>query len=430
MLLQRRCAAGERKSLRQDSKPWFFVTLVTIAIGISYFDRQALPVAIAAIERNIPVSNSQFATLQAAFLTTYALLYAGGGKLLDTIGTRTGFALSMAWWSLACALHGFAHSMTLLLVGRLLLGMGEGAGFPAATRVIAEWLPVSERATAMGIINAGTAFGSVLAPPIIGLILWYSNWRYVFFFAGSLGLAWTAAWLLQYRSPAEAASRSPAAAAPSIPWLSLLSSGRVMGMVSAKFLSDAAWYFCLFWLPKYLYDARGFDIKRVSYFAWIPYAASGLGSFLGGWFSSSLLRRGYSLDFSRKLALGLSAALMPAVILVPHVPVSLALLLFSIAFFGQQSWSGLIMTLPADVFPITSVGSVAGLIGFGGAIGGALFNLAAGRLFSYGAGYGTLFAIVGSLHVIAFAILLSTSGVLQTPGKHTSIQGQGKTVSS
>ena len=139
--------------------------------------------------------------------------------------------------------------------------------------------------------------------------------------------------------------------------------------MSAKFLSDSAWFFCLFWLPKYLYDARGFDIKHVSYFAWIPYAASGLGSFAGGWFSSYLLRSGRSLNFSRKLPLGLSAALMPAVILVPHVSVSFALVLFSIAFFGQQSWSGLIMTLPTDVFPLSSVGSVAGLIGFGGADG-------------------------------------------------------------
>jgi len=397
--------------MQLGSKPWFFIALVTVAIGISYFDRQALPVAISAIQRNIPISNAQFALLQAAFLATYALLYAGGGKFLDTVGTKVGFAVSMTWWSVACALHGFAHGLALLVLARLLLGMGEGAAFPAATRVIAEWLPATERATAMGIINAGTALGSVLAPPLIGLILLLGSWRYIFFFAASLGLAWAAGWLVIYRRPAELAMHGIAAAA-TIPWLNLLSSGRVLGLVAAKFLSDSAWFFCLFWLPKYLYDARGFDVKQVSYFAWIPYAASGLGSFAGGWFSSRLLRHGHSLNFSRKLPLGLSAALMPAVILVPHVSVSFALLLFSIAFFGQQSWSGLIMTLPTDVFPLSSVGSVAGLIGFGGAMGGAIFNLAAGQLLTYGAGYGTLFAVVGSLHAVAFAILLSTSGTL------------------
>jgi ACS family hexuronate transporter-like MFS transporter len=401
--------------LRRFSHPWFFVSLVTLAIAISYFDRQALPVAIAAIERTIPISDARFALLQAAFLATYALLYAGGGKFLDAIGTRVGFAVSMAWWSVACALHGFAHGLGLLIAARLLLGMGEGAAFPAATRVIAEWLPATKRATAMGIINAGTAVGSVLAPPLIGLILLMGSWRYVFFFAGSLGVAWAVGWLLMYRPP-EGIERIEAADVAPIPWTSLISSTKVMGMVSAKFLSDSAWFFCLFWLPKYLYDQRGFDVKHVSYFAWIPYAASGVGSFLGGWFSSYLLRRGHSLNFSRKLALGLSAALMPAVILVPHVPVSAALALFSIAFFGQQSWSGLIMVLPTDVFPLSSVGSVAGLIGFGGAIGGAVFNLIAGQLLSHGIGYGVLFAIVGSFHAIAFLIILLTTGILRTPG--------------
>jgi ACS family hexuronate transporter-like MFS transporter len=415
--------------MRSGSRPWFFVALVTVAIGISYFDRQALPVAISAIQRNIPISNAQFALLQAAFLATYALLYAGGGKFLDTVGTKVGFAVSMTWWSVACALHGFAHGLALLVLARLLLGMGEGAAFPAATRVIAEWLPATERATAMGIINAGTALGSVLAPPLIGLILLLGSWRYIFFFAASLGLAWAASWLLIYRQPPELALHGIAGAVATIPWLRLLSSGRVLGLVGAKFLSDSAWFFCLFWLPKYLYDARGFDVKQVSYFAWIPYASSGLGSFAGGWFSIRLLRRGHSLNFSRKLPLGLSAALMPAVILVPHVSVSFALLLFSIAFFGQQSWSGLIMTLPTDVFPLGSVGSVAGLIGFGGAMGGAIFNLAAGQLLTYGAGYGTLFAVVGSLHAVAFAILLLTSGVLHPPATNK-FQEREKLVSS
>ena len=374
---------------QQRSRGWFFVALVTGAIAISYFDRQALPVAVAAIERTIPISNAQFSFLQAAFLATYAIFYAAGGKLLDQIGTRSGFAISMAWWSLACALHGFARSVGFLIVARLLLGMGEGAAFPAATRVIAEWLPGTQRATAMGLINAGTAVGSVLAPPLIGLILLTGNWRYVFFAAGSMGFVWAVSWAMLYRRPLgrthNALDDNELVEIPTS-WLRLLSSKRVMGMVTAKFLSDSAWFFCLFWLPKYLYDARGFNIKSVSYFAWIPYAASGLGSFLGGWLSSRLLRNGHSLNYSRKLVLGLSAAMMPAVILVPHVPASWALALFSIAFFGQQSWSGLIMTLPTDVFPLNTIGSVAGLIGFGGAMGGALFNLTAGQLLTHGAG--------------------------------------------
>jgi ACS family hexuronate transporter-like MFS transporter len=392
------------------------VALVAAAIAISYFDRQTLPVAISAITRTIRISDAQFGWLQAAFLSTYAVMYVGGGKLLDAIGTRAGFALIMIWWSLACALQGLARGLPLLVAARLLLGMGEGGGFPAATRVVAEWLPAEQRSTGMGIINAGTAVGSVLAPPLIGLILWRGNWREVFFVSGGLGLLWAVYWLAAFRGEGPGAvSRAASEAAASIPWSGLLGSRRVVGLASAKFLSDSAWYFYLFWLPKYLYDARGFDVRHVSTFGWIPYAASGVGSFLGGWYSSHLMRTGHSLNFSRKLALGLSAAVMPAVMLVPAVPVSFALVLFSVVFFGQQSWSGLIMTVPADVFPLSSVGSVAGLIGFGGAVGGATFGVVAGELLKHGAGYSTLFFIAGSLHLLAFGIILLTSGNLRPP---------------
>src|SRR5262249_50960379 len=191
-------------------------------------------------------------------------------------------------------------------------------------------------------------------------------------------------------------------------WPSLLAFPQVWGLVLGKFLSDAAWYFYLFWLPKYLYDARGFDIKQVGYFAWVPYAGSGWGSLLGGWFSSQLLRRGNSLNLSRKLALGASAAVMPLILFVTQVPVEWTIALFSIAFFGQQSWSTLVMILPADLFPPRVVGSVAGLVGFGGAMGGVVFNLVAGRMLDGGAGYGPVFAIVSSFHVIAFVIILMT----------------------
>jgi len=178
-------------------------------------------------------------------------------------------------------------------------------------------------------------------------------------------------------------------------------------------MSDSAWYFLLFWLPKYLYDARGFDIKHVSYYAWIPYAASGVGSFLGGWFSSSLLRRGKSLDVARKVALGLSAAFMPVVMFVPLVPVELAIVLFSVAFFFQQSWSGLIMTIPADIFPLSAVGTVSGLVGFGGAIGGAIFGVVAGYLLGHGFTYSTLFVLVGTFHIVGFLAILLFAGKIQ-----------------
>ncbi len=397
-------------------KRWYFVGLVAAAIAISYFDRQTISVAVAAIQKVIPISNQQFSYLQTAFLLSYASLYAIGGRMLDRLGTRRGFLLIMLWWSLACMLHGLATGFAWLLVMRFLLGMGEGGAFPAATRVIAEWVPPHERSTAMGFINAGTAVGSLLAPPLIGLVLLVSGWRAVFFVSGGLGLLWVTVWAVSYpraSAPVSSESIDERVLAERLSFGEIISQRPVQALVFAKFMSDSAWFFLLFWLPKYLYDVRGFDIRQVSYYAWIPYAASGLGSGLGGWWSSRLLRRGYSLDVSRKLVLGVNAAMMPAVMLVSTVPVRYALLLFSIAFFSQQSWSGIIMTIPADVFPLSAVGTVAGLVGFGGSMGGALFGLVAGALLGHGYSYGTLFVLVGTFHLIGFAAILWVGGRIQ-----------------
>jgi ACS family hexuronate transporter-like MFS transporter len=410
-----------RDSDSSEKMRWYAVALVTVAIAISYFDRQTLPVAISAIQHNIPISNQQFSYLQTSFLLSYAALYAIGGRLLDRLGTRRGFMLIMLWWSAACALHGLASGFTLLLIARFLLGMGEGGAFPAAIRVVAEWVPPEERSTAVGFINAGTAVGSVIAPPLIGFILLRSGWRAVFVSAGAVGLAWVVWWMLTYRSNSLTLSSNTVDArmlAEQLSFREIIGIRTVQTLVFAKFMSDSAWYFLLFWLPKYLYDARGFDIKHVSYYAWIPYAASGVGSLLGGLFSSRLLKRGYSLNTARKVALGCSAALMPVVMLVPLVPVQMAIFLFSIAFFCQQSWSGLIMTIPADVFPLSAVGTVSGLVGFGGAIGGAIFGVVAGYLLSHGFGYGTLFVLVGTFHLIGFLAILLFAGKLQPLRPH------------
>jgi ACS family hexuronate transporter-like MFS transporter len=395
---------------------WYYIGLVAVAIAISYFDRQSLPVAIASIQKNIPLSNQQFSYLGTAFLLTYAAMYVLGGRLLDVLGTRRGFVLIMVGWSLACALHAAASGFGVLLLARLALGAGEGGGFPAATRVVAEWIPAEARSTAMGLINAGTAVGSVLAPPLIGFVLLHSGWRAVFLLSGALGLVWVVWWLFSYRPNGNTLSVNTLDArltASEMTWGKIVKMRNVQMFVFAKFMSDSAWYFLLFWLPKYLYDARGFDIKHVSYYAWIPYAASGVGSFCGGWFSSWLLRRGYSLDFARKLSLGLCAGGMPVVMLVSVSPVQTAIVLFSIAFFCQQAWSGLIMTLPTDIFPLTIVGTVAGMIGFGGAIGGAIFSLVAGRMLQVGFTYATIFIFVGSFHLIGFLAILLFAGKIR-----------------
>jgi ACS family hexuronate transporter-like MFS transporter len=402
---------------------------VSIAIAISYLDRQTLPVAVSAIGKDIPLSNEQFSALQSAFLLSYAFMYAGGGKLVDVLGTRTGFTVIMIFWSLACASHALAASFAMLAVSRFLLGIGEGGGFPSATRAVAEWFPIRERATAMGIINAGTSVGAVIAPPLIAIILSFMSWRWIFVVSGGFGLLWTACWRLfsHEQDPlANFSAEEPGeASALRLRWLGLLRIREVWGLVAAKFLSDAAWYFYLFWLPKYLYDARGFNIKAVGTFAWIPYAAAGIGCLAGGWFSSYLVRREFSLDVARKLALGLSAAIMPLILLVPRVAVSWAIVVFSLAYFGQQSWSTLVMVLPTDLLPRRVVGSVAGLVGFGGAIGGIAFGQLVGYLLDHGIGYGVVFTFAGMFHVIAFAVILATIPVIDPEDVERRLTYQG-----
>ena len=396
---------------------WRIALLVSLAIALSYLDRQTLPIAIGEIQREFPVSNSVKAFLDSAFLLTYGVMYVVGGRLLDVLGTRRGFLVIMVFWSLACASHGFAGGVLALAASRLLLGAGEGGGFPAATRVVAEWFPVQDRATAMGLINAGTGLGGVVAPPLIAAIIlnvhWLdlSSWRWVFFITGAFGLVWTLGWLGFTRAPA---GPGPAAAAGRpVPIRDLLRFRETWGVVGAKFLSDAAWYFYMFWLPKYLLDARGFNLQAVGAVAWIPVAAAALGCVAGGGLSSWLLHRGHSVNAARKIALGLSAAVMPGVIFVPHVPVAWVIVLFSLVFFGQQSWSTLVMTLPTDLFPKNAVGTVAGFVGLGGALGGVVLGQLAGWLLDHGYSYTPVLAVAGSLHVAAFLVLLATVPSLQ-----------------
>jgi ACS family hexuronate transporter-like MFS transporter len=375
-------------------------------------------VAIKAIERDIPVSNQQFSLLQTAFLITYGLMYAGGGRLMDFLGTRRGFFVIMLFWSLACAGHGLAANFAMLAVSRLLLGAGEGGGFPAATRAVAEWFPVRERSTAMGIINAGTAVGMIIAPPLIAFVLSIVSWRWVFVVTAAAGLLWTLWWRREYFPPEQhpalteterqqvlAQNTFHAAQETRIPWLQLFRFRETWGIVLAKFLTDAGWYFYLFWLPKYLYDARGFDVKAVGTFAWIPPFAAGVGCLCGGGASSWLLHRGLSVNRARKIALGASAFMMPFVLFVPAVPVNWAIALFSLAYFGQQWWSTLVMILPTDLFPKNVVGAVAGLVGCGGALGGVVFGQAVGYLLDHGFSWGVVFAVAGSFHVVGFMVI-------------------------
>jgi ACS family hexuronate transporter-like MFS transporter len=407
---------GKVRNLR-----WWIAGLLALATALNYLDRQSLPVIVTEIQKNIPLTDQQYSQLQFLFLMAYGIMYIVGGRILDLLGTRAGYALMIAWWSAATLMHGAVSSVLGLGVSRFLLGLGEGGGFPGSAKAVSEWFPPKERSFAFGIFNTGSSVGAVIAPPMIAAIALGLGWRWVFIITGLLGFVWTLGWLWFYELPGKhrlitrserqlietaLAGPSTAKAAPRTPWLSLFRYRQVWGLVTAKFLSDSAWFFFILWLPKYLADVRHLDIKQIGYYAWIPYAFAGAGSFIGGWLSSYLIRRGLTVDKSRKIALAISASMMPASLLIAASPLSLAIVFFSMAMFAHQFWSTIVQTLPADLFPSAVVGSVAGIQGGVGAFGGMLFNLLVGALLAAGYGYSPVFVISGLLHPVSFVVIL------------------------
>lgn len=405
---------------------WWIAILLAVGIGLNYVDRQSFPVAVLEIGKTIPISNQQYGDLQALFLVAYATMYAGGGKLLDWLGTRVGYTIMIFWWSAATFLQGLVSSVTGLGVARVLLGLGEGGGFPGAAKAVSEWFPPRERALAFGIFTAGSSIGPAVAVPLVAGIILLLGWRWVFFITGLAGFVWVVVWWFFYELPAKhklvsAEEREmileslaqPAAEAPGDPghkqlrvrWIDLFRYRQTWGLLLPKFFTDAAWFFLIFWLPKYLHDVRGLDIQAIAYYAWVPYAVSGVGCLVGGWLSGYLIRRGLKLDSSRKITMAIGAALMPSALLITKSPLDLVIVLFSLVLFGHQFWSTILQSLAADIFPSTTVGSVAGLMGSAGAGGAALFNVLAGFLVGRYGAYLTLFEIVGLLYPLSLGIM-------------------------
>ncbi len=339
---------------------------------------------------------------------------------MDILGSRRGYSLMIIWWSLANILHGLVSSVMGLGIARLLLGVGEGGSFPGSAKVVSEWFPAKERSLAFGIFNTGSSLGAVIAPPLIAYVIATLNWRWAFILSGLIGLVWVVFWLRTYSLPAKSKLITPeekeyietslndstaeSSDITKISFLSLLKIRKVWGLLTLKFFTDAAWFFFIFWLPKYLNDVRGLDIKSIGAYAWIPYAFAGAGSLIGGWLSSYLLKY-FSLNLSRKIPLAISAAMLPASLLITDASLSMAIVFFSLAMFGHQFWSTILQTLAADMFPSKIVGSVTGLMGCIGTYGAMLFSLAIGFIVE-NFGYGPAFLISGILHPLSFILLL------------------------
>lgn len=398
---------------------WWIAILLALATAVNYLDRQSLPIVISELRKFIPVNDAQYGLINSLFLLAYGTMYAVGGRIIDVLGTRRGYAVMIIWWSLANVMHGFVASVVGLGVARFLLGIGEGGGFPGSAKAVSEWFPKKERSFAFGIFNTGSSLGAVVAPPLIAGIVGWQDWRWAFFVTGALGLIWVIAWLRIYAVPSrnkyitteektyieseQAADGSSAAV--KLPWLQLFRFKNVWALLLVKFLTDSGWFFFIFWLPKYLSDVRGLHIKEIGSYAIIPYAAAGLGSFIAGWISSYMLKKNFSIDAARKIPMGFAAALLPASLLITGSSLNMCLVFFSLAMFGHQFWSTLVQTLATDIFPSKVVGSVAGLMGAVGTYGAMLFSLIVGYLIQ-NSGYGPAFIIAGVLHPVSFILLL------------------------
>jgi ACS family hexuronate transporter-like MFS transporter len=352
------------------------IALVFFATMINYLDRQTLSVAAPVLREQFQMTNEEYARVVSAFMLAYTIMNGVYGPLVDRLGTRLGYALSMVWWSAAAILHCFATGTVSLSVYRFLLGMGEAGNWPAGLKVVAEWFPEQERSLASGLFNSGSSIGAILAPPLVAWILLQFGWPAAFVAIGALGLVWLIAWWPVYYTPPEVRKQ---VVPPKIRVWDLMRDRFVWSFTLSKVFMDPAWYFYIFWFPEYLKRARGFEMASIGKYGWIPFLVAALGNLVGGAFSGWLLRRGCSLTLARKGAIAFFAALMMSAIpAVLTSDVRIAIALVSIAMMGYTGALANMLPLPADVFPKNLVGSVFGLASMGAGFGGMVFSLITG----------------------------------------------------
>ncbi len=395
---------------------WIICALLFFATTINYVDRAVLGVLEPTLREEIGWSATEYGDINAAFTLAYAIGFLFAGWLMDKLGTRVGYSLALFLWSLAAAGHAFARTTTQFAIARFALGLGESGNFPAAIKTVAEWFPRKERALATGIFNGGSNIGAVLAPAIVPLLVLQWGWEAAFIATGLSGLIWLAFWWPLYRRPQEHPRLSeqelayiesdPPDPVAKIPWAQLLPFRQTWAFAAGKFLTDSIWWFYLFWFAPFLKDEFGVDIKTIGPPMIFVYLLADVGSIAGGWQSSRLIARGWTANAARKTAMLTCALCIVPVVAAPLVEHQwAAVVLVGIAAAAHQGFSANLFTLTSDMFPRHAVGSVVGIGGFAGAMGGFLMNLGAGRLKDYTGNYITMFAMAGSAYLIAVLVI-------------------------
>ncbi|MDQ6708497.1 MAG: MFS transporter [Acidobacteriota bacterium] len=398
---------------------WYICALLFFATTVNYIDRQVLGILKPTLERELGWRESDFGWIVFAFQCAYAIMMPLAGRIIDWLGTRIGYALAVVVWSIASMSHSLASTSWQFAAARFGLGIGEAANFPAAIKTVADWFPKSERALATGIFNSGSNVGAIVAPLMVPLIAAHFGWRSTFLVTGGLDLIWVALWLGFFRSPREHRLLAPReleliesdredVQPRKIRYSMLLRTRAAWAFLIGKFLTDPVWWFYLYWLPGFLHRNYGLDLTQLGPPLIAIYVSADVGSVGGGWLSSILLKRGWSVTAARKTAMLVCAiAVLPVIgIVYSGGNLWLAVALISMAAAAHQGWSANLFTLASDVFPRSAVGSVVGLGGLGGAIGGMLVAPSVGYWleFSHSA-YGPLFFVAGSMYLLALGII-------------------------
>ncbi|MBV9887237.1 MAG: MFS transporter [Acidobacteria bacterium] len=409
-------SAGAGVSSRAGYFRWVICALLLAGTTKNYMDRQVLGLLKPMLQHDLGWNEIDYSNIVFAFQTAYALGMVLVGRLVDRLGTRLGYSLTMMFWSLAAMAHALVHSLFGFSVARFALGFGEAGVFPASLKTTAEWFPKKERALATGIFNSGTSIGAIVTPLIVPPIALRWGWRWTFVITGGLGFLWLIFWLLIYRKPEEhprvnagelAYIRSdPAPPVTRFPWKRLIGYRQTWAFAVAKFITDPIWWFYLFWVPDFLHRVHGLALAQMSAPIVAIYLISDVGSMLGGWLSSAMLHRGYSVNVSRKTTFWICAlCVLPVVFAYRMESLWGAVAIIGLAAAAHQGFSANLFTLPSDMFPSEAVGSVVGIGGMAGAIGGMLIAKLVGYALQWTGSYMVPFLIAGVAYPIGLAVM-------------------------
>jgi ACS family hexuronate transporter-like MFS transporter len=416
--------SGNSTTARAGYFRWVICALLLFGTTKNYMDRQVLGVLKTTLQHDLGWNEIDYSNLVFAFQASYALGMIVVGGLIDRLGTRLGYALAMIFWSLASMGHALGNSFTSFVIARSSLGFGEAGVFPASIKTVAEWFPKKERALATGIFNAGTNAGAIITPLTVPWITIHWGWRWAFLITGALGFVWLIFWLLLYRKPEEHPRVSkaeleyirsdPPEPTAKIEWLSLLSLRQTWAFVMGKLMIDPIWWFYLFWVPDFLQRRHGLSLMRIGVPIMVIYVISDFGSVVGGWLSSWMIHRGRSINTSRKTAM-LLCALCVVPIMFAYRTDSMwdAVLLIGLAAAGHQGFSANLYTLTSDMFPARALGSVVGIGGMAGAIGGMLIAKVVGYALQWTGSYMVPFVIASFAYLLALATIQILSPKLE-----------------